>query len=74
MCLWLTADGLRQAIFSRNGAEAGLNGLTAVAVVVEGLVAPREDSEDERDKEIELHGLPVDGTVRVGGKLMDIGR
>lgn len=61
-----------QAIFSRTGAEAGLDGVAAVAVVVDGLVAPREDDgEGEGEREVELHGLPVEGTVRVGGKLMD---
>ena len=58
-----------QAIFSRNGAEAGLSGVTAVALVVDGLL----DTSDDRNgasQEIELHGLPVDGSVRVGGKLM----
>ncbi|KZW02787.1 hypothetical protein EXIGLDRAFT_759502 [Exidia glandulosa HHB12029] len=64
-----------KAIFSKNGAEAGLNGVTAVAVVVQGLVVPREDDEEgDGEREVELHGLPVDGNVRVGGKLMDIGQ
>ena len=44
--------------------------MAAVAVIVPGLVAPREEGTGE----VELHGLPVDGTVRVGGKLMDIGQ
>ena len=60
-----------QAIFSPKGAEAGLSGVTAVATIVQGLVAPREDAaEGDPEREVELHGLPVDGSVRVGGKLM----
>ncbi|EJD49684.1 hypothetical protein AURDEDRAFT_182815 [Auricularia subglabra TFB-10046 SS5] len=60
-----------KAIFSPKGAEAGLSGVTAVAIVVDGLVAQREDAaEGDPAREVELHGLPVDGSVRVGGKLV----
>jgi len=67
---------MSKAIFSRNGAEAGINGITAVAIIMDGLVAPPPSQDDdallvEYDmREIELHGLPIDGSVRVGGKLM----
>jgi len=60
-----------KAIFSANGADAGIEGVAAVATIIDGLVAPRQDPlKDEPNREIELHGLPVRGNVRVGGKLI----
>ncbi|KAH7106473.1 hypothetical protein BKA62DRAFT_747614 [Auriculariales sp. MPI-PUGE-AT-0066] len=63
---------VRKAIFSTHGADAGIDGVAAVGAVIDGLVAPPRDAldDDEVTGEIELHGLPVHGNVRVGGKLI----
>lgn len=53
-------------VFSSEGAIAGIQGVVAVSVKVHGL--PYSGPED--NGEMELHGLPVKGKVRVGKKAM----
>ncbi len=52
---------LSQVIFGSQGAMAGVQGVAAVSVRVEGLPFG-----DERDGEMELDGLPFQGNVRIG--------
>ena len=54
---------LHQVIFGSQGALAGVQGVAAVAVRVEGLPFA-----NGRDGEMELSGLPFQGAVRIGKK------
>ena len=62
-CDWYT----HQVIFGSQGALAGVQGVAAVAVDVDGL--PLRDS--GTFNEMELSGLPFQGSVRVGKKNVD---
>jgi hypothetical protein len=57
------AYGSLQVVFGAKGALAGVLGNTAVAIDVEGL--PKQDGEAG---EMELSGLPFQGSVIVGKK------
>jgi hypothetical protein len=54
---------VRKVIFDSNGALAGILGSTAVAVDVQGLPFHNGDG-----REMELNGLPFQGSIRVGKK------
>ena len=62
VCVRLTC--FSQVVFSSDGAVAGIQGTAAVSVQVHGLPY----SGPEKDGEMELSGLPVKGSVRVGKK------
>jgi hypothetical protein len=53
-------------VFSSDGAIAGIQGVAAVSIKIHGL--PYAGSED--DGEMELAGLPVKGSLRVGKKAL----
>ncbi|RDB17180.1 hypothetical protein Hypma_001825 [Hypsizygus marmoreus] len=55
-----------KVIFGSDGALAGILGTASVAAKVRGLPIPGQD----HDGEMELHGLPFRGSVRVGKKSM----
>ena len=59
----LLTNGYEQVIFGSQGALAGVQGVAAVAVRVEGLPFA-----NGRDGEMELSGLPFQGAVRIGKK------
>jgi len=54
-----------KVIFGPQGAVAGVQGVAAVAVHVHGL-----PFENGRDGEMELTGLPFQGSVRIGKRIM----
>ena len=53
-------------VFSSDGAIAGIQGVVAVSLIVHGLPY----SSPEKHGEIEFHGLPVKGSVRIGRKAL----
>ena len=55
---------LHQVIFGSQGALAGVQGVAAVAVNVDGLPLRDRDATNE----MELSGLPFQGSVRIGKK------
>ena len=55
---------LPQVIFGSHGALAGVQGVAAVAVHIDGLPIEQGDSGGE----MQLNGLPFQGSVRVGKK------
>ena len=55
------SDFMAKVIFGSQGALAGVQGVAAVAVRVEGLPFA-----SRRDPEVELTGLPFQGSVRIG--------
>ena len=57
------SDFMAKVIFGSQGALAGVEGVAAVAVRVEGLPFA-----SGRDPEMELAGLPFQGSVRIGKK------
>jgi hypothetical protein len=52
-------------VFSSDGAVAGIQGVAAVSIKIHGLPYPGSE-----DGAMELSGLPVKGSVRVGKKAL----
>ena len=57
-----------KVLLSKSGALAGVKGTSAVRVAVPGLLAGKDDEDDEEVSRLELRGLPFEGVVRIGKK------
>lgn len=66
LCDTHQAHNLLQVIFGSEGALAGVSGIAAVNVHVQGL--PIGGAGEDGWGEMELHGLPFHGDVRIGKK------
>ena len=59
-----------KVLLSKDGALAGVKGTSAVRAAIPGLLAGKDDEDEENDSRLELRGLPFEGVVRIGKKGM----
>ena len=57
-----------KVLLSKDGALAGVKGTSAVRAAIPGLLAGKDDEDEEQVSRLELRGLPFEGVVRIGKK------